>query len=121
MKPRRSNTSTNLDIFLEYPITKSQLAQLLGVARSTLLTWENLAFWRIESFRKSYPAKADGSFDRESPLSPYQAWILGRIGRVMLQVRSSERVKTYIKANPSDFSKYKFLNSQQQVFVKKGA
>lgn len=121
MKPRRSNTSTNLDIFLEYPITKSQLAQILGVARSTLLVWENLAFWRIESFRKSYPAKADGSFDRESPLSPYQAWILGRIGRVMLQVRSSERVKTYIKANPGDFSKYKFLNSQQQVFIKKGA
>ncbi|NJR74092.1 MAG: hypothetical protein HC773_11400 [Scytonema sp. CRU_2_7] len=100
MKPRRSNASTNTDIFLDYWITKSELAEVLGVARSTLVIWENIAFWRIEAFRQAYPTKADGSSDRESPLSPYQAWVLGRIGRTMQRLQRQTRVKDYIQRNP---------------------
>ncbi|MFM6151689.1 MAG: hypothetical protein ACKPE3_01625, partial [Sphaerospermopsis kisseleviana] len=85
MKPRRCKSSTDYDIFLDFPCTKTRLADLLGVARSTLVIWENLAFWRLESFRNAYPKSENGSFDRESPLSPYQCWILGRIGRLMAQ------------------------------------
>jgi len=118
MKPRRDKDSTTNDIFLDFWITKSQLASLLGVSRSTLVTWENLAFWRIDHFRQSYPKKSDGTFDRESPLSPYQSWVLGRIGRAMSQVRSSERVKAYIQQNPQEFSKFKYQASSQQVSQK---
>ncbi len=115
MKPRRNKDCTNIDIFLDFWITKSDLANLLGVARSTINVWENLAFWRIDHFRQSYPKKSDGTFDRESPISPYQAWVLGRIGRVMSQVRRSQRVKSYIQQNPQEFSKFRYQAISQQV------
>jgi hypothetical protein len=35
MKPRRCKSSTNLDIFLDFPTMKTHLADLLGVAMST--------------------------------------------------------------------------------------
>jgi hypothetical protein len=111
MKPRRCKSSTNLDIFLDFPSTKTFL----------LVIWENIAFWRIPSFRDSYPKTHDGSYDRESPLSPYQAWILGRIGRLMLQLRRSERVKSYILKNPQDFSRYQFNKAHNQVQQQIGA
>ena len=66
MKPRRCKTSTDYDIFLDFPCTKSHLAELLGVARSTLCIWEHIAFWRVKAFRDSYPKNHDGSYDRES-------------------------------------------------------
>ena len=122
MKPRRCKESTNLDLFIDFPATKTHLADLLGVARSTLATWENLGFWRIPSFRDAYPKKADGSFDRESPLSPYQCWVLGRVGRLMSQMRRSERVKGYIANNPNDFSRYRYQQAFQQLQkLQKGA
>jgi hypothetical protein len=121
MKPRRCKHSTDLDLFLEFPATKTHLAELLGVARSTLLIWENLAFWRIEAFRNAYPKNQDGSFDRESPLSPYQAWVLSRVGRLMAQLRRSERVKKYLTQRPHEFSKYRYQQAFQQLQIKKRA
>ena len=121
MKPRRCKSSTDYDIFLDFPCTKSYLAELLGVARSTLVIWENLAFWRLDVFRNAYPKTHDGSYDRESPLSPFQCWILGRIGRLMSQLRRSERVKGYILKNPQDFTRYQFNKAQNQVTQKIGA
>jgi hypothetical protein len=121
MKPRRCKTSTDLDLFLEFPCTKTHLSELLGVARSTLVIWENIAFWRIEPFRNAYPKAQDGSIDRESPLSPYQAWVLSRVGRLMAQLRRSERVKGYILKNPNDFSRYRYHQAFQQLQIKKGA
>lgn len=115
MKPRRSNTSTNNDIFLDYWVTKSELATLLGVARSTLQIWENIAFWRVEAFRQAYPSKEDGSSDRESPLSPYQAWVLCRVGRTMQRLQRSSRVKDYITRQSYDFNPQKYQTAQQQV------
>ena len=122
MKPRRSKHSTDLDLFLDFPATKTHLAELLGVARSTLVIWENIAFWRIESFRNAYPKSHDGSVDRESPLSPYQGWVLSRVGRLMAQLRRGDRVKGYIAKNPNDFSRYRYQQSFQQVQkIQKGA
>jgi hypothetical protein len=122
MKPRRRKDSTNLDLFLEFPATKTHLADLLGVARSTLCAWENIAFWRIESFRNAYPKTHDGSLDRESPLSPYQSWVLGRVGRLMAQLRRGERVKQYIAKNPNDFSRYRYQQAFGQIQkIQKGA
>lgn len=122
MKPTRSKHSTDLDSFLDFPSTKTYLAEVLGVSRSTLVTWENLAFWRIPSFRDAYPKTHDGNYDRESPLSPYQAWILGRVGRLMAQLRRSKRVKGYIAKNPNDFSRYRYQQAFGQIQkIQKGA
>lgn len=122
MKPRRSKNSTDLDLFIDFPSTKTYLAEVLGVSRSTLVTWENIAFWRIEAFRNAYPKAQDGSLDRESPLSPYQAWILSRVGRLMAQLRRSERVKAYIAKNTNDFSRFKYQQAFQQLQkLQKGA
>jgi len=118
MKPRRDKDRTANDVFLNYWITKTQLADVLGVSRSTLVLWENIAFWRIEHFRQSYPKKSDGTFDRESPLSPYQAWVLGRIGKVMSQVRRTEAVKSYIQQRPQEFSKFRYQAISRQVSQK---
>lgn len=57
----------------------------------------------------------DGQRDRTSPLSPYQSWVLCRIGRLMAQLRRCDRVKAYISKNPQDFSLFSFKKAQNQV------
>jgi len=121
MRPRRCKTSTNFDVFLDFPVTKTHLAEILGVARSTLCKWENIAFWRLAAFRYAYPKKHDGTCDRYTPLSPYQSWVLGRVGRLMAQLRNSTRVKLYVLNNQNDFSRYTFEKAQKQVQQKLGA
>jgi hypothetical protein len=117
---KASNSSRGLDLdspglFCESYVTKSELARILNIARSTLVSWDGIALYRIDSYRQAYPVKADGSTDRSCPLSPYQSWCLSRIGRVMQNLKSAERVKNYIKKHPEDFSPAKFTSQFHQV------
>lgn len=77
--------------------------------------WDNLAFWRVASYRNSYPKTQDGSLDRQAPLSPYQSWVLCRVGRLIQQLASAERVKLAIAKNPSYFSIYSYNQSMKEV------
>lgn len=115
MRQRRQPNKTQHDLFLDFPSTKTYLAELLGVSRSTINLWENIAFWRIQAFRDSYPKKSTGEYDRECPLTPYQCWAICRIGRLMSQIVTAERVKQGIAKNPNHFSLYSFKKSQQQL------
>jgi hypothetical protein len=117
---KASNSSRGLDLddpglFCSSYVTKSELARILNVARSTLVSWDGIALYRIDGYRQAYPVKTDGSTDRSCPLSPYQSWVLSRIGRVMANLRSVERVKTYIKKYPQEFSQAKFQAQFAQV------
>ena len=47
MRQRVEPNGTQHDLFLDFPSSKTYLAQLLGISRSTVYLWENLAFWRI--------------------------------------------------------------------------
>ncbi|AFZ28283.1 hypothetical protein Cylst_6502 (plasmid) [Cylindrospermum stagnale PCC 7417] len=116
MRPRRNQTSCNSDIFLDYPATKTELADILGVHRNTVVNWCDLAFWRIGHFRNAYPKKSDGTTDRESPLSPYQSWVICKLGRAMLHTRNKERLKEAIKAKQNEFSRYAYENQRKNVF-----
>jgi hypothetical protein len=123
MRPRRRKGATDLDVFIDIPrISKSALAEVVGVSRSTLLAWENLAFWRLTEFRKAYPQK-DGIFLRESPLTAYQSWVIGKIGRLMSQLNSTELVRMALTENPHQFSKYRYQQAQKalQKLEQKGA
>lgn len=46
-------------------------------------------------------------------------WVLGRVGRLMAQLRRGDRVKGYIAKNPNDFSRYRYQQAFQQI--QKGA
>ncbi|MFM6151568.1 MAG: hypothetical protein ACKPE3_00995, partial [Sphaerospermopsis kisseleviana] len=78
---RRRSSNTFEDLFTDYSLTKSELSDLMGVARDSVVRWSKLAFYFIPSFRESYPRLSDGSFDNEAPLNPYQVWVLSRIRR----------------------------------------
>ncbi|BAY42361.1 hypothetical protein NIES2111_67840 (plasmid) [Nostoc sp. NIES-2111] len=117
---KASNSSRGLDLdspslFCSSYVTKSELARILNIARSTLVSWDSIALYRIESYRQAYPVKANGSTDRSCPLSPYQSWVLSRVGRVMQNLKSAERVKNYIKKYPQEFSPAKFQAQFNQV------
>jgi hypothetical protein len=114
-RKRRKPTGCNHDLFTDFPMSKTHLSDVLGVTRSTVYLWSDLCFWRLPSFREAYPKKSDGSFDRESPLSPYQCWVIARIGRLINQLASSERVKTAIKTNPNYFSLYTYRNALKNL------
>ena len=115
MRQRKNSHGTKHDLFLDFPTSKTYLSELLGVSRSTLYLWADLAFWRISNFRDAYPKKLDGSYDVTSPLSPYQSWCLARIGRLITQVVTLERVKTAIKTNPNYFSKYTYKTALRNL------
>ena len=91
---KASNSARGLDLdspglFCETYVTKSELARILNVARSTLVSWDSIAPYHIDSYQQAYPVKADGSTDRSCPLSPYQSWVLSRVGRVMQNLKSA--------------------------------
>jgi hypothetical protein len=117
---KASNSARGLDLdtpglFCETYVTKSELARILNVARSTLVSWDSIALYHIDSYRQAYPVKADGSTDRSCPLSPYQSWVLSRVGRVMQNLKSAERVKNYIRKYPQEFTIAKFQAQFNQV------
>jgi hypothetical protein len=116
MRTRKNKQGCNSDLFISYPVTKTELGELLGVHRNTIVNWCDLAFWRINSFRQAYPKKSDGTTDREAPLSPYQAWVICKLGRAMLHTRNKERLKEAIKAKGTEFSRYTYENQRKQAF-----
>ena len=115
MRQRVQPNGTKHDLFLDFPSSKSYLAELLGVSRSTVYLWENLIFWRSQSFREAYPKNEEGSFDRTAPLSPYQCWVLCRIGRLMGQVVTSARVRQGITKNPNYVSLYTYRTALRDL------
>jgi hypothetical protein len=114
-RKRRDSKACSHDLFTDYPLTKSELTAILGVSRDSVVRWSNLAFFRIPTFRESYPKKSDGSFDSEAPLNPYQCWILSRLGREFQKLRTAERVRLGIKNNPSIYSKYTYQNALRNL------
>ena len=121
MTRQRRNNNTFEDLFTDYSLTKSELSDLMGVSRDSVVRWSKLAFYFIPAFRDSYPKLSDGSFDNEAPLNPYQCWILSRISRDFAKLRLADRVKQGIKKYPNNYSKYTYQNAQNQVTQKIGA
>ena len=115
MTRQRRNSNTFQDLFTDYSLTKSELSDLMGVSRDSVVRWSKLAFYFIPAFRDSYPKKSDGSFDTESPLNPYQCWILSRISRDFAKLRLADRVKQGIKKYPNNYSKYTYQNAQREL------
>jgi hypothetical protein len=114
-RKRRDSKACSHDLFTDYPLTKSELTDILGLSRDSVVRWSNLAFFRIPTFREAYPKKSDGSFDSESPLNPYQCWILSRLGREFQKLKTAERVKQGIKKYPQNYSKYTYQNAQREL------
>lgn len=115
MTRKRRNSNTFEDLFTDYSLTKSELSDLMGVSRDSIVRWSKLAFYFIPAFRDSYPKLSDGSFDNEAPLNPYQCWILSRISRDFAKLRLAERVKMSIKKYPQNYSKYTYQNAQREL------
>ncbi len=115
MTRKRRNSNTFEDLFTDYCLTKSELSDLMGVSRDSIVRWSKLAFYFIPAFRDSYPKKSDGSFDNEAPLTPYQTWVLARISRDFAKLRLADRVKMSIKRYPQNYSKYTYQNAQREL------
>ena len=115
MTRQRRNSNTFDDLFTDYSLTKSELSDLMGVSRDSVVRWAKLAFYFIPAFREAYPKKSDGSYDSESPLNPYQCWILSRISRDFAKLRLADRVKMSIKKCPNNYSKYTYQNAQREL------
>ena len=115
MTRQRRNNNTFEDLFTDYSLTKSELSDLMGVSRDSVVRWSKLAFYFIPAFRDSYPKLSDGSFDNEAPLNPYQCWILSRISRDFAKLRLAERVKQGIKKYPQNYSKYTYQTAQREL------
>lgn len=115
MTRKRRNSHTFNDFFTDYATTKTELSELLNVSRDSIVRWSKLAFYFIPSFRESYPKKSDGSYDSESPLNPYQAWVIVRVAREYAKLKQTERVKQSIKRYPNNFSIYAYRQAQKEL------
>ncbi|MHC5761903.1 hypothetical protein [Nostoc sp.] len=111
-------------IYVDFAVTKSELARLLDVTRPTVWKWDKIAYFALESYREAYPIQTDKAKrqlcerDKEVPLSPYQVWVLSRIKSLMNSLRIATRVKAYIRGNPHHFSVSNFQYKSNQVFHK---
>lgn len=115
MTRKRRNSSTFSDLYTDYALTKSELTEILDCSRDSIIRWAKIAFYFIPSFREAYPKKQDGSYDSESPLNPYQIWVLARIAREFAKLKNADRVKMSIKKYPQNFSLYQYSRGQKEL------
>ena len=47
MTRKRRNSNTFEDLFTDYSLTKSELSDLMGVSRDSVVRWSKLAFYFI--------------------------------------------------------------------------
>jgi hypothetical protein len=114
-RKRRNNAACNHDLFTDYCLTKSELTELLGISRDSVLRWSKLAFYHIKPYRDAFPQLSDGSYDTEAPLNPYQCWVLARLGREFRKLRTADRVKRGIALNPAIYSPYTYRKALQNL------
>lgn len=115
MTKRRRNSNTFEDLFTDYCLTKTELAEVLGASRDSIVRWSKLALYRIPSFREAYPKKSDGDADSEAPLNPYQCWVISKISRDFAKLKTAERVRLAISRHPNNYSLYTYRKAQEQL------
>lgn len=115
MTRKRRNSNAFNDLFIDYAITKTELSEVLEVSRDSVVRWSKLAFYHIQSFREAYPRTSDGGYDSESPLNPYQSWVIVRVAREFAKLKLTDRVKTSIKRYPNNFSIYTYRQAQKEL------
>jgi hypothetical protein len=115
MPRKRRNNHGFDDLFTDYCLTKTELTEILGVSRDSVVRWSKIALYRIPSFRDSYPKKSDGSADNYAPLSPYQSWVLSRLARDFAKLGTAERVKLGIERNPQNYSLYTYKTALRNL------
>lgn len=113
-KKRRSSNSFE-DLFTDYCLTKTELAEVLGASRDSIVRWSNIALYRIPSFREAYPKKSDGSADNLAPLSPYQCWVISKISRDFAKLGTAQRVRDAISKHPQNYSIYTYRTALKNL------
>ena len=105
----RGGSQSQAGLFSNTYLSKTEIAKSIGVHRETVKNWDDIAFWKVKEYKVDYPLKSDGiSRERKATLSPFQIWVIGRICILMSQMHSQDRVKQFITANPSQFSREMF-------------
>ncbi|BAY27541.1 hypothetical protein NIES2100_73660 [Calothrix sp. NIES-2100] len=122
-KPLQGLALDSIPIYFEGFTPKTHLAKFLQIARSTLISWDAIAFKHLSEYRDAYPKRPQGALkilapDREAFLTPYQCWVLQKVGRLMMATRKAYQVENYLKANPKEFSEFKFQATYSQVIRK---
>lgn len=103
--------SLDLDVnslYSDYPVSKRQLAALLGCSRTSVHTWCDFAWINSPDFRAETPQSEDGEYLKDAPLSGFQVWLVSRVQFLMLRLRSQERAAQYLAANKGLFSRGRF-------------
>jgi len=115
MKTLDSGIQINAPVFYtDLPMSKTNLAKTLEVARSTVWLWAELAYMRVEDFRKAYPT-VEGKVIKTAPLSPYQCWVVNEIGRIFKLLGNDKLVRAYVSENSKDFSILKFKSLVSKI------
>lgn len=109
-------------IYTDTSLTKKEIGQLMLVSRQTVVKWDKIAS-QVTEYRQDYPMKIDTKFERDRtvPLSPYQVWVISRLGHMMLTLKDSKRVIDYVSANPQFFSKSRYQFKCSQINQEKSA
>lgn len=96
--------SANIEgIYLVQLVTKTELAKLMQVSRTSIIFWDDIATRKVDDYLLNYRL-INGKRDTQSPLTPYQSWVLSRIQIVMKTLKKTDRVEAYIDERPEFFT-----------------
>ncbi len=104
--------------FTDMPLSKSALSQSLQVSRNTVKSWHRIAYLMVTAYREQFPLCANSfpaTRNQEIPFSPYQCWVLARVGQVMRIYRKADFAKMYVANNQHLFSPAKFQSQIRGV------
>ncbi len=113
------NSTLSADIeglYLVQLTTKTELAKIMQVSRTSIIFWDDIATRKVDDYLLNYKV-INGKRDTQSPLTPYQSWVVSRIQIVMKALKKADRVEAYIDERPEFFS----LNTYQNGLNSQGA
>ena len=109
-------------LYTDSALTKKEIAALATVSRQTVVKWDKIAFL-VAEYRQDYPLLGDAKFERDRtvPLSPYQVWVISRVGALMSKLKDAKRVISYVQTTPQFFSKARYQAKCSQIYKETAA
>jgi len=94
-------------------ITKKDLARILGVNQSTIQDYHNVAMKCMPDYIRDFPKMGDGKYHFKAPLTPYQAWLIWMLKKLVVKGNMSKNdvieQLTNVPEIGDQFEKLKFI------------
>lgn len=104
---------------LGFPLSRSKAMRILDIVYRTWLRWEKVAM-TIPEYKLQHTQLKNRTeiYGGKPPVTPYQTWVIGKIGEIYTELPDGVRVewmaKEYIEAQKDQFTRKAYEEEQSR-------